>query len=126
MVPVVDRNGLRPIFGLVIRFILSFLAALALVSGSSAVAAMTPPQATQSGDCTMVEARTADAPLHHGQMACCTSDCTIMGIPAIANPVAGSLSEMMFARIPPAPGRVAVLASLSLAAEDPPPRIWPS
>jgi hypothetical protein len=94
----IDWQPAEPIFGAVIRFILSWLVALSLIGGAPAVAAMAapPPAAPQASECTMPGGDVPDQPTDHGKMPCCTSDCTMAGTAGLAQRDSVNLGELRF------------------------------
>ena len=118
----IDRKASRPIFKRVIRFVLSCLLALSFIGSAPAVAAMaTELPAAQASDCKMANKMPAK-PADHGKMACCTSDCTMAGPAALAQPGNGGLAEPPAVRAILASMPVKQLDSVDWATADPPPR----
>jgi hypothetical protein len=106
----------------VIRFILSCLLALSFIGSAPAVAAMATQLPTaQASDCKMA-GKMPGQPADHGKMACCTSDCTMAGAAAVAEPGNGELSEPLHSNAVLASMPVKPLDSLDWATVDPPPR----
>lgn len=106
----------------VTRFIFSCLLALSFIGSAPAVAAMaTDLPSAQASDCKMADKMPAQ-PADHGKMACCTTDCTMAGTAAVAEPGNVGLSEPLHARATLASTPVKQLDSLDWATVDPPPR----
>ena len=104
------------------RFILSCLVALSFIGSAPAVAAMaTQPPVTQASNCKM-GGKMSGQPVDHGKMACCTSDCTMAGTAALAQPSNGDLSEPLHSQLELASTLAKTLHSLDWATVDPPPR----
>lgn len=106
-----------------IRLILSCLVAMLLIGSAPAIAAMTSPQLVE--DCEMaggVPNPTAD----HSKMACCTNDCTVMGMAALVQPDSTDVSLAKPTKPLLNLRSVKILDSLGWATVDPPPRLHSS
>jgi len=104
----------------VIRLFLSCLVALSLFGNAPAVAAMSSPQPAK--DCEMASGGSNPA-ADHAKIACCTSDCTMMGTAALAQPDGTELSIAEPIKLSLNPPSVKELDSLDWATVDPPPRL---
>ena len=103
-----------------IRLILSCLVALSLFGNAPAVAAMASLQPVE--DCKMASGG-PDPAADHAKVACCTSDCAMMGTAAPAQPDGTELSTVEPIKLVLNPLSVKELDSLDWATVDPPPRL---
>ena len=96
------------------RLLLAILLAMSMAMASG------PAFAGPSPDCAM--AHSSSGMVDHQKMGCCTPDCALACVPAMLGAEAVDLTTVEPNAAPAPVSLTAVLASVGLAAADPPPR----